>query len=132
MNAELSMTWNSLMKSLELEKHLLPLKILITNDPNHKGIDAAKEALNTVHKNTTQLLDFIIRLSSIHTTVKFDFNYSESSLEFFRYKILKIIKRTTYINKYIGNHQTGGIFWKLPQHTRNRWLIAYHLAKHFG
>ena len=107
------------MKSLELEKHLLSLKILITNDPNHKGIDAAKEALNTVHKNITQLLDFIIRLSSIHTTVKFDFNYSESSLEFFRYKILKI-KRTAYISTYIGNQQTGGIFWKLPQHTRNR------------
>ena len=37
----------------------------------------------------TQLLDFTIRLNSRHDTIKFDFRYSKSSIEFSDIKIYK-------------------------------------------
>ena len=63
-----------------------------------------------------ELLDFISDLNKKHPSIKFEFKYSQTKIEFLDVLVYII---TCYKQQYIGNKRTNKITLMPDQNTRN-------------
>ena len=90
------------------------------------------------NRSKTPSLNFITKLNSRYPTIKFDFKYSKSCINFLDKNLQSKEKNKSltiyiyiYIYIYISEfNRSEEYFWILPQPTGNHWLIAYHFTEH--
>ena len=100
----------------EIERNFMYPCLQTISNFYHRFIDDIFLLWNGSEK---QLLDFIIRLNSRHPTIKFDFKYSKSSIEFLNIKNYKNKEKNKLLTTIYRKPTDRRIFWILLQHTQN-------------